>query len=140
PVERTPLQLTAAERQMEAAPATAPLHRYVSLFSAKSCATVFSDGLAEYEVDGKGVVWITLVRAVGDLSRNDLEERPGHAGWPVDTPDAQCIGPFEARFALFVHGGRTPATFDEIEREANRFLNPLRGFTPRRATVQSPRG
>jgi mannosylglycerate hydrolase len=131
PVERVPLEITAAERKVEAAPATAPLHRYVSLFSPKAGATVFSDGLAEYEVDAKGVVWITIVRAVGDLSRNDLTERPGHAGWPVDTPEAQSIGPFEARFALLVHGSRTPATLDEIEREADRFLQPLRGFTYR---------
>jgi alpha-mannosidase len=131
PVERVPLEITSAEQRVEAAPATAPLHRYVSLFSPKAGATVFSDGLAEYEVDAKGVVWITLVRAVGDLSRNDLTERPGHAGWPVDTPEAQSIGPFEARFGLFVHGVRTPTTLDEIEREADRFLHPLRGFTHR---------
>jgi alpha-mannosidase len=131
PVERVPLQIPAAERRVEAAPMTAPFHRYVSLFSPKAGATVFSDGLAEYEVDAKGVVWITLVRAVGDLSRNNLAERPGHAGWPVETPGAQSIGPFEARFGLLVHGVRTPATLDEIEREADRFLHPLRGFTQR---------
>ena len=136
PVERVPLEIPSAERKVEAAPATAPLHRYVSLFSPKAGATVFSDGLAEYEVDAKGVVWITLVRAVGDLSRNDLTERPGHAGWPVDTPEAQSIGPFEARFGLLVHGVRTPATLDEIEREADRFLLPLRGFTHRSAAHQ----
>jgi mannosylglycerate hydrolase len=136
PIERIPLEITSAERKVEAAPPTAPLHRYVSLFSPKSGATVFSDGLAEYEVDGKGVVWITLVRAVGDLSRNDLAERPGHAGWPVDTPEAQSIGPFEGRFVLFMHGGRTPATLDEIEHEADRFLHPLRGFTYRSALHQ----
>ncbi len=133
PVERVPVEITAAERRVEAAPATAPLHRYVSLFSPKGGATVFSDGLAEYEVDSKGVVWITIIRAVGDLSRNDLTERPGHAGWPVDTPGAQSLGPFTARFALMVHGVRTPPTIDEIERAAERFLHPLRGFTLRSA-------
>ena len=131
PIERVPLEITSAERKVEAAPATAPLHRYVSLFSPKAGATVFSDGLVEYEVDAKGVVWITLLRAVGDLSRNDLKERPGHAGWPVDTPAAQSIGPFDARFGLLVHGARMPATIDEIEREADRFLHPLRGSTNR---------
>ena len=36
---------------------------------------------------------ITLIRAVGDLSRNDLATRPsGHAGPPVATPGAQCRG------------------------------------------------
>jgi alpha-mannosidase/mannosylglycerate hydrolase len=36
---------------------------------------------------------VTLIRAVGDLSRNDLATRPsGHAGPPVATPAAQCLG------------------------------------------------
>ena len=138
PIERVPVKITEDDARMEHAPTTAPLHRYVSLFSPKSGATVFSDGLAEYEADAQGVVWITLVRAVGELSRNDLPERPGHAGWPVDTPVAQCAGPFEARFALMLHGGRTPATLDEIEREADRFLHPLRGFTVRSALAVPP--
>ena len=138
PLERGPIETTAAERKVEEAPATGPLHRYVTLFTPKSGATVFSDGLAEYEVDAKGVVWITIIRAVGDLSRNDLAERPGHAGWPVDTPEAQCIGPFDARFALLLHSARTASAFDEIEREAERFLQPLRGFTHRSATQTPP--
>ena len=138
PFERVPIAITDEEAKMEHVPPTAPLHRYVSLFSPKSGATVFSDGLAEYEVDSSGVVWITLVRAVGELSRNDVAERPGHAGWPVDTPAAQSIGPFEARFALLLHGGRTPATVDDIEREAVNFLHPLRGFTVRSALHLPP--
>ena len=135
PIERLPVEVTTDEARMEHAPRTAPLHRYVSLFTPKIGATVFSDGLAEYEADADGVVWITLVRSVGDLSRNDLPERAGHAGWPVDTPDAQCIGLFEARLAVFLHGGRTPATLDDIEREAEVFLAPLSGFTVRSASA-----
>jgi alpha-mannosidase len=137
PIERVPIETTAEEAKIERAPATAPLHRYVSLFSPQCGATVHSDGLAEYEADGKGVVWITLLRAVGDLSRNDLRERPGHAGWPADTPDAQSIGPFEARFALHLHEARMPTTIDEIERESDQFLNPLRAVTVR-SMLQRP--
>ena len=76
---------------------TAPLHRWVARFTPTAGATVFSDGLAEYESLPDGAVAVTLVRAVGALSRVDLPERPGHAGWPADTPLAQCIGPFERR-------------------------------------------
>jgi alpha-mannosidase len=68
---------------------TAPLQRYVSLFDERKGATVYSDGLAEYEAREDGSVAITLVRAVGELSRNDLPERPGHAGWPAPVPGAQ---------------------------------------------------
>jgi alpha-mannosidase len=135
PIERAAIAVSDADAAMERPTATAPLHRYVSLFSAKAGATIFSDGLAEYEADDEGVVWITLVRAVGELSRNDVPERPGHAGWPVDTPRAQSIGSFKARLALLLHGARTPTVVDEIEREADRFLLPLRGFTVRSAVT-----
>jgi alpha-mannosidase len=101
------------------------------LFSQSGGVTIHSDGLAEYEADADGVVWVTLVRAVGELSKSDLPERPGHAGWPEPTPKAQSLGPFSARLAVQVHGPRLPATIQAIDRESDRFLNPLRGFTIR---------
>jgi alpha-mannosidase len=76
---------------------------------------------------------VTLVRAVGELSRNDLPERPGHAGWPSATPAAQCIGPFAAELAAYLHGPRDAATIDAIERVADDVLLPLRGETLRSA-------
>ena len=123
---------------MEQAPRTAPLHRYVSLFSARAGATVYSDGLAEYEATPEGNVFVTLLRAVGELSRNDLPERPGHAGWPAHTPRAQSIGPFEAQLALLLHGARVPATLNEIERIADDVLLPLVGHTLRSAVQVAP--
>ena len=139
-VERRPIELTAAEAAREAAPPTAPLHRAASLFAPAGGATVFSDGLAEYEAMPDGTVAITLVRAVGALSRHDLPERPGHAGWPCDTPEAQCRGPFAAELALLFHGGeRDAATMDAIERMADDVLLPLTGETLRSAlTVPDP--
>ena len=88
-VRRVPVVVSDDERRVEAPPPTAPLHRYVSLFGADRGVTVYSDGLAEYEAEPTGDVAVTLVRSVADLSRNDLPERPGHAGWPVPTPEAQ---------------------------------------------------
>ena len=133
PVHREPVIVPPAEARIELPPATAPLHRYVSVFNTESGATVYSDGLAEYEVTSIGGVAITLVRAVEQLSRNDLAERPGHAGWPEDTPDAQCRGPFDATFAIMLHGARGPESIDLIERMANDVLLPLRGATLRSA-------
>ena len=133
PVRREPIAVTEAERRIEAPPATAPLHRYVSLFGSARGATVYSDGLAEYEADAAGEVAVTLVRAVGDLSRNDLPERPGHAGWPVPTPEAQMLGPFGAELALFPHGPKSAETVDLIERTADDVLLPLVGSTLRSA-------
>lgn len=122
---------------MELPPRTAPLHRYVSLFSAERGATLFSDGLAEYEATDEGAVFVTLVRAVGELSRSDLPERPGHAGWPTPTPQAQCLGPFAADLALLLHGQQSAAVIDEIERAADDVLLPVCGATLRSA-LHSP--
>ena len=133
PVRREPIVVNEEERRIEAPPPTAPLHRYVSLFAPTRGATVYSDGLAEYEADAGGDVAVTLVRSVGDLSRNDLPERPGHAGWPVPTPEAQMLGAFTAELALFRHGPRSSETIDLVERTADDVLLPLVGTTLRSA-------
>ena len=131
-VERARPRITRSDARMEAVPGTDPLHRYVALFGERRGATLFSDGLTEYESIG-GKVALTLLRAVGELSRNDLPERPGHAGWPAPTPQAQCIGPFEAEFGLLLHGPRDADVIDEIERAADDVLLPLTGTTLRSA-------
>jgi len=133
PVHRTPISPTPDETQSERVPATAPLHRYVSLFDESRGCTILSDGLAEYESRDDGSVAITLVRSVGELSKSDLPERPGHAGWPVPTPQAQCRGPFAANLAVMFHGRRDAVTLDAIERAADDFLVPIAGTTLRSA-------
>ncbi len=131
PVLRTLPTITDQDARMEQVVATAPLHRWVARFGANAGATVFSDGLAEYESLRDGAVAVTLLRAVGVLSRHDLPERPGHAGWPADTPAAQSLGPFSARLALALHGPDSPAQRDAIERLADDVLLPLVGNTLR---------
>ena len=130
-IERRPLTVPARDRAAETPPPTAPLHRFVSLFDGARGCTVVSDGLAEYEVLSDGAVAITLVRAVGELSRATLAERPGHAGWPVPTPDAQCPGPFSGEFAIAWHAGDTPATRAAIVDLVDDVLLPLAGDTQR---------
>jgi alpha-mannosidase len=132
-VQRERLVVGEAEAALEQAPPTAPLHRYVSTFNPSAGFTLFSDGLAEYESREDGSLLVTLVRAVGELSRNDLPERPGHAGWPSPTPKAQCRGPFEAGFAVMLHGPRVASTIDAIESAADNFLSPMSGATLRSA-------
>ncbi len=131
PVARTPLKLSDHEQRMERVIASAPLHRWVSRFTANEGATIFSDGLAEYESHDDGSVAVTLVRAVGALSRSDLPERPGHAGWPADTPAAQSLGPFMAEFAVALHGPDSSDVRDWIEQLADDVLLPIRGETLR---------
>jgi alpha-mannosidase len=115
------------------------LHRWVSRFDADAGATVFSDGLTEYESLGNGDVAITVFRAVGELSRCDLPERPGHAGWPAPTPNAQAIGPYSARLAIAMHGADDWRTREQIERLADDILLPIRGETLR-YNLDSPHG
>jgi len=131
PVARTALKLSDDEQRMEHVIASAPLHRWVARFTANAGATIFSDGLAEYESHDDGSVAVTLVRAVGALSRPDLPERPGNAGWPADTPAAQSLGPFAAEFAVALHGADSPTVRDWIEQLADDVLLPIKGETLR---------
>ena len=133
PIVREKIDRVSSAGIKETPPPTAPLHRYVSAFREERGATVFSDGLAEYEVDTEGAVWVTLFRAVGELSRHDLPERPGHAGYPVATPSAQSPGPFEARLAFSLQGPFSDDTTTLIDRLADDVLLPLRGDTWRTA-------
>jgi alpha-mannosidase len=133
PVHRTVAGATPGESLPECRPRTEPLHRYLTLDAAGRGATVVSDGLPEVECRDDGSVAVTIFRAVGELSRHDLPERPGHAGYPVTTPAAQEQGPFEARLGFAFHGPRSDAIVDEIEQLADSVLHPLIGETWRSA-------
>lgn len=133
PVERSSVSVSPAEAAFELPLVTAPLHRYVSTFAANRGATVFSDGLGEYESTADGTTWVTLVRSVDELSRGDLPERPGNAGWPTHTPEAQCTGPFAGSLALLMHDADSPATRDLVERTTDDVLLPITGASLRSA-------
>jgi hypothetical protein len=75
--------------------------------------TVGAPGLPEAEVLADGTIAITLVRAVGWLSRMDLVSRPQMAGPAMPTPGAQCPGIIEARLSL--HAGVDVRAVDAAE-------------------------
>ncbi|MDQ6828170.1 MAG: hypothetical protein M3081_04830 [Gemmatimonadota bacterium] len=133
PIERKPITVSQAAAAIESPPRTAPMHRYLTVSNADRGITLFSDGLAEYEATENGAIAVTILRAVGELSRNDIAERPGHAGWPVPTPGAQSLGPWDASFAIMLHGPRTSDVIDQIERAADDALLPLEATTLRSA-------
>jgi alpha-mannosidase/mannosylglycerate hydrolase len=58
--------------------------------------------LPEFEVTPSGVIAITLLRAVGWLSRFDLKSRPEPAGPGMPAPEAQCTAGLSARLSLRV--------------------------------------
>ena len=125
------------EAVMERRVPTAPLHRYVSLFARATGATLYADGLTEYESLRDGFA-VTVLRSVGELSRSNLPERPGHAGWPAPTPEAQGVGHFGGELALLLHGPSSASVVDEIERVADDVLYPLAGDTLRSALQMPP--
>src|SRR5207247_9622888 len=71
---------------------------------------LLAPGFFEYEWTAGGDLVMTLVRAVGELSRAELPARPGHAGWPMPTPLAQCPGTSRVELAV------APVSEAEIER------------------------
>ena len=81
------------------------------------------DGLRDYAVHGGGAtIAVTLLRAVGWLSRGDLPERRGHAGPELETPSAQCPGEQRFRYCVVpLSGGRGLAA---AERSVREFLSP----------------
>jgi mannosylglycerate hydrolase len=80
---------------------------------------------------------VTLIRAVGDLSRNDLATRPsGHAGPPVATPAAQCLGIQRFELAFEPHGPAPLA--GELMASARAHNIPPRVTTARRPGGTGP--
>jgi alpha-mannosidase len=80
--------------------ATAPAQRYLACCGPAGGLAVLAPGFFEYELTDSGDLLVTLLRAVGQLSREDLATRPGHAGWPEPTPLAQSHGPDRLQLAV----------------------------------------
>src|SRR5439155_22798232 len=83
-------------RWVHPAPTTFPHQGWV----AANGLLVGAPGLPEAEVTADGTVAVTLLRAVGWLSRGDLHTRPVQAGPGMPAPGAQCHGPLVARLIL----------------------------------------
>ena len=86
---------------------------------------VLTRGLPEYEVTEEGTIFVTLLRGVGWLSRDDLSTRKGHAGPPYETPEAQCLGRHRFELALYTYQG----TWEEarVWEAAHAFRSPMIG-------------
>src|SRR5262245_20826594 len=84
-----------------------PQKTFAALDDGERALTVANRGNAEVEAvpeaDGHTSLAITLLRAVGYLSRGDLALRRGHAGPPFETPGAQALGPQRAELSFRLH-------------------------------------
>jgi alpha-mannosidase len=89
---RDPAPSDTAASPRETPVATVPAHRWAAVASGRRGLALFAPGFFEAEWTVAGDLLLTALRAVGQLSRDDLPTRPGHAGWPTATPLAQCLG------------------------------------------------
>jgi len=111
---------------------TYPMRSFVDLHGEGGGLALITEGLHEYEVipGAQSRISLTLLRAVGWLSRDDLLYRTGHAGPPLETPAAQLPGAHEFRYSLFFHEGDWES--GGVWRASEAFLVPLLPGTGRR--------
>jgi mannosylglycerate hydrolase len=120
---RRPVPTADRVDEMEWRVPTAPAHRYVAAGTRERGLAVLSPGFFEYEWSEGKAVAVTLLRAVGELSRNDLPERPGHAAWPTPTPDAQEPGRHTIHLAV-----APLAEIEGLERMWEECFLPIQGM------------
>jgi alpha-mannosidase len=80
---------------------------FVDVSDGRAGMALITHGLHEYEVlpGPQEELALTLLRAVGWLSRDDLVTRTGHAGPEMATPGAQVPGGHRFHYSLFFHAG-----------------------------------
>jgi mannosylglycerate hydrolase len=98
--------------------------------------TVANRGLPEVETRSDGTVALTLVRAVGWLSREDVLARVGGAGPQIPVPDAQCPGRQRAQYAIIPHANDWLTA--RTDQAAHDYLAPLYGTMTDRHTGALP--
>ena len=137
-VVRPAVVVEAGRYPRETPVATAPAQRHVAVAGGPRGLVVLAPGFFEYELDPNGDLRVTLLRAIGQLSRADLSTRPGHAGWPGPTPEAQCPGPDRLQLAVVpIEAGdlRAESALPELWEDV--FLPP-RALWIRQATPLAP--
>lgn len=131
-VMRRPVDLPAEERARapefdeEQEVSYHPQRAFVDVSDERRGFALLNRGLPEYEaVPSDEGIWlgVTLLRCVGWLSRDDLSTRYKHAGPPLETPEAQCLGRYEFEYAVVAH------TSDWLEGgipvEAESYVSPV---------------
>jgi alpha-mannosidase len=109
-VERDAVRVDATAYPRETPVRTAPAQRFVAAARGARGLALLAPAFFEYEWTAKGDLLLTLLRAIGDLSRADLPTRPGHAGWPTAIPAAQCLGTTRIDLAL------VPVSASDVDR------------------------
>jgi mannosylglycerate hydrolase len=137
-IRRERRSFDAARYPRETPVSTAPAQRFVGSAGKLGGLAVLAPGFFEYEHEAGGDLLVTLLRCVGELSREDLPTRPGHAGWPTAAPGAQCRGRERIQLALApVTAGQLERVVPVVELWEDAFVPP-RAIWLRQATPLSP--
>ena len=118
---------------------TAPHRTFTAVETADYSAALLSRGLYEAEVrteSSGSTILLTLIRAVGWLSRSDLATRRGGAGPELETPGAQELGEHRFEFAIATASG-TLLESDIFQRVAA-YAAPPRIFAAQRSFSTPP--
>ncbi len=128
-LERWPVPAVDTEGWAEQPEPTHAQRTFTALEERGQGLLVAARGLPEVEhmtTESGSTLALTLLRAVGWLSRDDLSCRQGHAGPERSTPGAQCLGPATFEYSLIPFGGDA---FDltAAAQVAYAYTAPLRG-------------
>jgi alpha-mannosidase len=126
-VSRASVVVDGADFPLETPVPTAPAHRFVGAAREGRGLAILAPGFFEYEWTPAGDLVLTLLRAVGELSRDDVPARPGHAAWPQATPLAQCLGPHRTQWAVLPLGAADLERGELVERAWEDVFLPLQG-------------
>jgi alpha-mannosidase len=124
-VERT-LKISAGKNWKQPPADTAPLQDFCMVEDRRGGLALLARGLYEYRAQREGrntALKLTLLRAVGWLSRDELSTRPGHAGPHVATPGAQCPGAQRFEYAIMPYAANWRAA--NVQGHALRFQSPV---------------
>jgi alpha-mannosidase len=138
-VRRAPITVRAEDFPRETPLTTAPAHRFVAAAQGNRGLALLAPGFFEYEWTPEGEMVFTILRGAGELSRNDLPTRPGHAGWPTATPDGQCLGTDRVELGVVAVGTRDLETGEALPELWEDVFLPTRARWLRDADLGPPR-
>jgi len=115
---------------MEKPSPTQPQLNFVALKNETRGLAILNKGLLQYEATSEPhpALYITLLRCVGYLSKDGLEERNGRPCGPgLPTPTAQCIGQHIFEYAVYPYDP-SKTSLPEIHQLGQEFNAPLKTF------------
>nr|RZI34578.1 Mannosylglycerate hydrolase [Cryobacterium sp. SO1] len=115
---------------LEAASGVAPVHSWASVGTGANAVALLTRGLPEiqaYTAGGASVLAVTVLRAVGWMSRFDLRTRTTGAGPMLPVPEAQCHGVLTAHLSI-IFGTRAEAGSLHLPAAAALRRVPLQAF------------